>query len=645
MKNIVIERLTLENFKCHKALTLTPAGENTSIYGDNASGKTSVYDALVWLLFGRDSHGNGEKNIEIKPLNEFGEVADHDAETSVEVTFSVDGELITLRRTYREVWAVKRGVGEASFEGNTSEYYIDGVPVKKFVFSDKVDELVDEDTFLLLTSVDHFAEGISWQERRRVLFDVAGVLSDDEIIAREAKFLPLAEGKGKLGVDDYKKKLLAEKKGFLGAKSEIPARISECEKTISDISGLDFDGARASLAVLSAKSEKISAEILAIEHDSAIEKKQTELLEVKNSLSLLERENALHIASQKGNGPDPAALLKEASYLEEQKKRKLVSLASLEAACHGYEREIEGARGRWCAVSDEEFTPKKCPTCGQSLPSDQIEVAAAEFEAKKALRLREIEQTANANKASLASAKESIERLGEEIAEIDTRSKELKAKAEALEKDEVEAVDMPGYAEKRAELTIKSDVLKREIADLSISGGKVKNKLSGELAEVKKEMSALGELIGKEALLAYSSARVDELREDAKNAAAALEAIEGMLFLIDEFSRYKAKFIEESINSHFKLARFRLFRERVNGGIEDRCDVVYDGVPYMGLNTGAKINVGIDIINTLSKAYGVSVPLFIDNAESVTRLEKSGGQMIRLVVSENDKTLRCEYEN
>jgi hypothetical protein len=116
-----------------------------------------------------------------------------------------------------------------------------------------------------------------------------------------------------------------------------------------------------------------------------------------------------------------------------------------------------------------------------------------------------------------------------------------------------------------------------------------------------------------------------------------------MLYLMDEYSRYKTRFVEDSINGLFRIARFRLFREQANGGIEDRCDVVYDGIPYISVNNGMKINLGIDIINTLSTAYGVRVPLFVDNAESVTNLEKCGSQIVRLVVSENDKELRVNY--
>ena len=152
-------------------------------------------------------------------------------------------------------------------------------------------------------------------------------------------------------------------------------------------------------------------------------------------------------------------------------------------------------------------------------------------------------------------------------------------------------------------------------------------------------------IISKESLLDYSKQRVEQLREDAKNAAECLEAVEKMLFLMDEYSRYKTRFVEDSINGLFRIARFRLFREQANGGVEDRCDVVYDGIPYISVNNGMKINLGIDIINTLSVAYGVRVPLFVDNAESVTNLENCNSQIIRLVVSENDKELRVNYEN
>ena len=181
---------------------------------------------------------------------------------------------------------------------------------------------------------------------------------------------------------------------------------------------------------------------------------------------------------------------------------------------------------------------------------------------------------------------------------------------------------------------------------LSVAGpGADDSDKKSRLAELRREISAKWETVGKHAALDRARQRIGELQQDARNAAECLESIEAMQYLVDEFTRYKTRFVEDSINGQFRAARFRLFREQANGGIEERCDVVFDGVPYMCLNNGAKINIGIDIINTLSRHYGVAVPLFVDNAESVTNLEYAATQVIRLVVSESDKKLRCEYEN
>ena len=254
MTNIRIMRLVLENFKCHRNLVLTFNGGNTSIYGDNASGKTSIYDALTWLLFGKDSQGNGEKNMEVKPLSSDGTVADHSAITVVEAELDVAGERIQLKRTYREVWSTKRGSDTETFDGNTSEYFVDGVPCKKFAFDERVRQMVPEDTFRLLTSVSYFAEDLPWQKRREVLFQMAGTMSDREILEGAPQFHALLEGMGKLCLEDYKKKLLAEKKGLVGTKTDIPARISECQKTVEDLSGLDFVAAKSRVEQLSAGS-------------------------------------------------------------------------------------------------------------------------------------------------------------------------------------------------------------------------------------------------------------------------------------------------------------------------------------------------------------------------------------------------------
>ena len=645
MTEIKIKRLSLENFKCHKALTLTFNGGNASIYGDNASGKTSIYDALTWLLFGKDSAGNGEKNIEIKPLDSNGEVKDHDALTAVEAVMDVNGEELTLRRTYKEVWTTKRGSSEATYDGNTSEYYVDGVPCKKNAFQDKVNELVSEDNFRMLTSVSHFANGISWQDRRAVLFQVAGVMDDQQILATDASFAPLVESMGKLSIEDYKKKLLSEKRKYVGAKTEIPARISECQKTIEDIQGLDFVGAKAEVEALTHKKEGIEAQMLAIEHDSAAEQKRLEIREAQLEMNALYNENKAYRASQATGSVDVYRLRQELSNLNIRLGRMETSYKNEQAYLADCDKRIERARNEWMSTNGEVFTGGTCVTCGQTLPADKLQRAKDSFEARKKNRLAEIEESANDFKRDKMQAEDRLERQQADIGQLVTEIQQLEQQIADAESNVVEIKDMDGYAERSAAINEKIEKLNGELADMVMDSNAAVQKLRADRAEIVRLIAELNVIIGKESLLDYSKQRIESLREDARSAAECLEAIEKMLYLMENYSRYKTRFVEDSINGLFRVARFRLFREQANGGIEDRCDVVHDGVPYISVNNGMKINLGIDIINTLSTAYGVRVPLFVDNAESVTQLEKCGSQIIRLVVSENDKELRVNYEN
>jgi len=643
--DIRIKTLHLENFKCHKSLTLDFGGRDAAIYGDNATGKTSVYDALTWLLFGKDSAGNGEKNIDIKPLDPSGNVKDHQALTVVDAVFLVDGEELDLRRTYRELWSTKRGSSETTYDGNTSEYYVDGVPCKRNAFQDRVNQLMNEDTFRMLTSVSYFASGMSWQDRRETLFRVAGVADDQQILQTDQRFLPLVESMGKLSLDGYKKKLLAEKKGFVGAKTEIPARISQCEKAINDLCSLDFAAEKAELEVLNAKKDGIAARISEIEHDSAAEQKRLAIREVQLEITSLEHGNKVFRDAQSAGVQSAGDIRREIVLLQSRLENRKMLLATTDRTISDCNGKIQKSRELWMTINSEVFSGGTCPTCGQLLPEDRRKESEHAFAEQKTRRLKEVEQSAAYTKDTKAQSEKRREELLEDISGLEAQIQDKEGLLASVESQRLEVKDMDDYAYRMQELKNRCDVLTGELSELMKGTYDVKESLRKEMASVSAQISEKMAAISMESLLEYNRKQVEELRQDAKNAAACLEAIEKMLYLMDEYSRYKTRFVEETVNRCFRIAKFRLFREQANGGVEDRCDVVYDGVPYTGLNNGMKINVGIDIINTLSGAYGVSVPLFVDNAEAVTRLEQSNMQMIRLVVSEKDKELRLNHEN
>ena len=643
MKEIKINRLSLENFKCHDALTIRFGGENTSIYGDNATGKTSIYDALTWLLFGKDSHGNGEKNIDIKPLDSQGNVRDHNAITAVEAEFSVNGEVSTFRRTFHEIWKTKRGCAEATYTGNESEYAVDGVPCKKNAFDSKIQEMVPEAVFRLLTSVSYFAADMKWQNRRAVLFEMAGTMTDKEIMGKDARFTPLLEGMGKLELTDYKTKLVSQRKGCLGVRDDTPIRISECTRTIEDISGIDFADAHSKEEDLRSAIEGIRRSMADLENNDSLRAAQMDLRETKMNMEEMERQNLEYRRSQ-DNGSAKAKELKGLIAIAEGRiSGNQRFLRTAEQSVKNYEAEIQRLRDLWVEENGKAFAGGICPTCGQALPFDQLQKASADFEKKKQQKLAEIQEKAGHAKESMENANGEIQRWTQDIAETEKALQDYRKQLEEAQSGTKPIEDMPGYAETKAAIQRSMDALQAEINRLMNQGSEEKRKLREEFAAANDQLRFVQKVLAREGLKEQAEARIADLQADARKATEELETLDQMLWLIEDFTRFKASFVEQSVNDMFLLAKFRLFREQANGGLEERCDVVYDGVPYTGLNTGMQINVGIDIINALSRHYGVRVPLFVDNAESVTRLEDGNMQTIRLVVSEEDKEIR--YEN
>lgn len=636
--------LLLENFKCHERLEIDFGGRNASIYGQNAAGKSSVFDGLTWLLFGKDSRGR--KDFDLKPLTPEGTVRDHGAITSVEAVLLVDGVERKLKRTYYEVWSTKRGSAESTFDGHSSDYFVDGVPCKKNEFVRRVGEIIEENAFRLLTSTTYFAAELPWQERRAALFDVAAVATDEEILASDARFAPLAAAMQGLTLDDFRKKLTAQRKGLNKTREDTPARLDECKKTIGDLSGIDFDALERQRAETQERRKVAQRELDQAERDGGRTELLNQLAGIRNEMGQLENENAAHrLAQQQAQGADEATPIRQSlNAIRAQECRRQRDLEYLRKRQKALDDEVAACRTRWDAINKEQFQGGICPTCGQALPQGKLEASKAAFEQDKARRKGEAVNAANRAKEALKGVQDDITKLEQEAAESQKQAEELNSRLQQLESTpKAEITDMDTYAVQKVELEAQAAEIQGKLVGLDKQSAARRKVLRDALADADRELDRLSGELAKKAALEYSSGRMAELRAQAAAASNELDQLDRMLNLCEEFMRYKARFIEESINRRFSLVRFRLFKEQINGGLEDCCDVTVDGIPYAtGLNSGARVNAGIDIINTLSRHYDAQVPLFVDNAESVTQLEQADTQVIRLVVSENDKELRCE---
>jgi hypothetical protein len=203
----------------------------------------------------------------------------------------------------------------------------------------------------------------------------------------------------------------------------------------------------------------------------------------------------------------------------------------------------------------------------------------------------------------------------------------------------VDIMDNPSYSDKIAE----KQKIETEIRELKEASEQSIQSIYGEVAELKMKRDQLQGELGKFIVADQSQKRIDELKAQERVLGAEFEKLEGELYLTEEFIRTKVNLLEERINSKFKYVTFQLFDQQINGGLTETCQTLFNGVPYdKGLNNAARINSGLDIINTLSEHYGFSAPIFVDNAEAVTKLIDTKSQVISLVVSEMDKALRVE---
>ena len=639
---IKLLHLEIRRFKGCQALDLELDGKSADIYGDNAAGKTTIYDALTWLLFGKDSRGRGD--FEIKPLGPDGQVEDHGAVSLVAARLSASGTEITLKKTYYEKWSTKRGSAEASYDGNTSEYFVDEVPVKKYEFERRVGELVSEELFRMLTNVSWFCEGMDWKSRRKTLFEVCGIPEDRDILAGEPRFAQLAEAMGKLSLDDYKKKLAAQRKGLSGARNTIPARMDEQQQVIDGLSTMDFDGLRARREELAAQADQLSGELVKLDHGALLDSKRNELAALKNELAKLDNDNSAYRAKQTVPVEDLRPQLERQLANAKQDVLDLTAHVHLaDETIRQMEKLVEECRTEWKEAEKAQFSGITCPTCGQLLPTEQLSEAMSRFEEERKSRQNEAVARSQEYKKTLEKTRERREQYIEKAVAAENEAARLTDEMAAYVPQEPTPVeDMPGYGEERTRLTAAIQAAEREVSQLSGESAAIRAEIQGKVAALRRETQEADRELGKAGALNHARKRLAELREEARETAQALEAIDQQIFLCEEFARYKVQFIEEGVNQKFRLARFRLFQEQVNGGLADCCEPTYEGVPYGSLNNGMRINLGVDVIRTISEHYGLKVPLVVDNAESVTRLAGIDTQVIRLVVSEADKVLRVE---
>lgn len=634
---IEIKSMDIKNFKGIRDMRLDFHSGMNSLYGENASGKSTVYDALTWLLFDKDSHGNSR--FSVKPIG-----AADGVMPEVTAVLSVNGEELQLRKALREKWERPRGSAVARFAGNTVDYTVDDVPRKESEYKRIIAGYIDENQFRMLTGVYAFARDLHWKDRRALLAEVCGLPEDAELLAGAPQFAELAAQVGRRTVDDYKAALMAQRKSANSTLNTLPVRIDECERMVAELAALPFEQAAETKKVLQAERDRVQGDLVKLDSDMLLTRAQNERDELNNKLRELENENREHRNSQYVPVEDETAdLMHTDEKMREALDEAVKQCNELRGRIESGEKRLDEYRARWKAIDKEQFTGGRCPTCGQTLPAAELEAAKQRFETSKLDRKNALLEDSKLLKADIATL---YVRLQEKEGSLPNLQAECAAAEQALKEyvtPEAPVIeDLPDYQRRKDAIQQSLDDVRRRIDRLQSNAQAERDRLETEYREITSKILENDAVLAKEQQLADTRRRVAELQKEQRNCAAQVEEMDRMIEMCEEFARYRVQSVEGSVNRQFKLARFRLFNEQINGGLADCCDVMVDGVPYADLNSAMQINVGLDIINTLSAHYGVRVPLFIDNAESVTHLQEIDTQTVRLVVSEQDKELRLE---
>ena len=665
--DVRLKCMILKNFKGVKFFKFQPDGMNASIFGENGTGKTTTMDAFLWVLFNKDS--TDRTSFKIKPQDEAGNDV-HMLQTEVEVALLVDGQILSIRKMTEEKWTTKRGSADKDLTGNTISYWWDEVPVKESEYKQKIGDLVDENIFRIITNPMYFNSRLSWQDRRKILLEISGDMSDEDVLSSDGKLAKLSAILGGKSIEDYKKIIAERLKGLSKEREDIPPRIDELMMSIPNVQPdyltLESDLLRHQDALAAIEKDMTSAGAIA----------QGYRLRQQNLYSLEIKLEGIRMQIQQKNESGRKDLARDKGAFENEKdsleveveqfkktlKRDLDTFTenkvSRDTLLEEYQELIEAKASEMSNVFSEPIDGIQCSSCGQKLPKNMMETQISElrekYEVSKAARINRLEASIATNLQRGTALKECSQNLlsktkvNDDL--IDEKEKlidQIHGDIEVLETLLKIPAKEPNYESNPEYIKLSNEILSAK-EELDKPAEDITADLQLKKREVQEKIDNLSIALNARRTIERTRLRIEELKDEEKRLAVQITEMEGHKYLLEQFVVTKVNLLESKINGRFQNIRFKLFDVQINGGISETCEALVNTngsyVPFTEANHAGKVNAGIDCINTLSAHFGCCAPIWIDFRESVSRIGSTGSQVINLVKSEADKALRVELE-
>lgn len=638
--NLKLKQICIENFKGIKDLVVN-FRDKTIISGQNATGKTTIIDGFMWLMFGKDSQGRAD--FSIRPTEQSGAVIDN-VVIKVTAVLDVNGKEVVITKTQEQNWVKKRGSEVSQLQGNVNRYEINEIPKTEKDYRAFINDLLSEELFKLITSPQAFT-ALKWKDQRTILMKLVSEVTDRDVIVMDEKFSSLADMLQDVSVDDLAAKAKKALKELNRKQEELPARIDEANKGLVQVDFSEYEVQKRDLEeqirILENQEGDASEAGKAMEQiQSGIMQRQSKQVELRRraneELTAQKRAIQKRIDEAEAKFADAFRNQKNAERDIQYNKDMLDSNRALREALLKKHKETKTMR------MDPEAC--HCPMCGQSLPDEQREVKIAEFSRNKQKSLEDIINNGKKAAANITDLEGAIRNLEEQIDACKAEKiKQNSLKAAAIKEldDLPQEVDISGNREYRA---LSEEIRKLEERVREMGTGtdylkQIRQKKAGLVAELDRVKVILS---GKDNNQRIQE-RIAELQQEQRVISQKIANQEKGLFLLEEFTKAKMNLLSSRINARFKLVNFRLFESQINGGYKETCECMVGGVPFSSLNAGHKVVAGLDIISALQDIYDVTAPIFIDNAESINdfNIPDMQGQLILLKVSD-DNELKVE---
>ena len=660
MKKIIFKSLSLLNFKGIRNLHVS-FGENlTVISGRNAAGKTSIADAIMWVLFDVGYDGNKLEPKTFDKNHEIIKEIPHEAE----LTLLVDGDQIVLKRSLSDAWKGDKCT-------NTYKYYVNGDVTTAGDFKKVVESICPDSVFRRISSATNFCS-LPWQKQRELLESLADKYTTQDITQGDERFDFVVEELKKKTIADLIHHIKYKRKEVQKQLDAVPVRLAELNKSLPEEQ--DWDALSAEKTKLNDKLVELANKMQAIRIGGADKVRYDGILKKIEFAEKRKRNmehGAMNLATEQATKHQSDVIttniaVKKAQSLVDDLKATMRGYTESEIHAKDKKEECESkvvdinnrldelSKSRWSWNAEDGI----CPHCGQPLPAEDVERIKKEskdrFNERKSNASKKIQEEFNGIQQEYTDAKNLLEKLDND--RMVTTNQLVKAnktlKEAEFKKLEVDAEKPKTYEQILAEKEEYQQVVK-EIADLQAELNKPSassDENAKMLAELEKEREPIGtrynevlELLATKETYDRISELIEKAKQDKESYQNQLDELDEQLDLANEYNKKSCQLLEENVNGHFSYVKWSMFTQDLDGNMKPYCECYHDGVPYSRLNGAAKVNAGIDIANTFSRFYQLSAPMVLDECESVNDPIYSGDQQqIRLKVTTDDK-LKFEY--